>query len=163
VTEFTLRRTGVTIAQAALSTSAFFVGLAFSRYMLERITRRITPLAYVAVLLVVSAGTLVFMLVANTMPLMLLGALVMGFGCGPIFPTLIATGIQRFPRHATLVSSTLVSTGSAGGVVLPALTGILITRNPSGAWLLLAGVFVLIGLGWQFIRSETRRLEMVRP
>ena len=85
---------------------------------------------------------------------MLICAFITGFGFGPVYPTLIAVGIQRFPRHATLIASALTSSGSVGALVLPPLTGALLTNNPPNGWLLLIGVMVIVIGAWVGLRRQ---------
>ncbi len=157
VTEFTRRSTGVVIAQAAFSTSAFYIGMAISRYILEYVIRWITPINYVALLLLLAIGAMAVMVLSNALPIMVLASFAVGYGAGPIYPTLIAVSIHRFPRFATLITSTLTSAGSVGAIILPATTGILITQNYVTAWLLLISMWVLVSAGWLWVRREDAR------
>ena len=151
-TEFTRRVANADVARAATSVSVFFVGMAISRYTLGVFTRRIAPLTYVAGLLVLTTLALVMMLLSNQIAIMLIGAFIVGFGFGPVYPTLIAVGIQRFPQHATLIASGLTSSGSIGAFVLPPLTGILLSNNPTHGWQLLIGIMLIVLGGWTLLR-----------
>lgn len=153
-TEFARRQANVDVAWAATSVSLFFVGMAVSRYSMSACTRRIAPLTYVGGLLVLTTLAIGVMTLSNQMIIMLICAFITGFGFGPVYPTLIAVGIQRFPRHATLIASALTSSGSVGALILPPLTGALLANNPPNGWLLLIGVMVIVIGAWVGLRRQ---------
>ena len=153
-TEFARRQANVDVARAATSVSLFFVGMGLSRYSMSLFTRRITPLTYVGGLLVLTTLALIVMMFSNQMIIMLVCAFVAGFGFGPVYPTLIAVGIQRFPQHATLIASGLTSSGSVGALILPPLTGFLLSDQPTNGWLLLVGMMVIVLGGWAMLHRQ---------
>jgi|GEM_PF-2548109 len=151
-TEFTRQGLNISVAQAAASTSAFYVGLALSRYFSNSVLR-VPPATLVLIVLLVALAGYAVMLVATVsagansmgLPLVLAGAFVVGAGMGPIYPTLISIAIQRFPRHATPLASILTSSGSAGALFLPSLVGtVLATQSALAAWGLQMVLLVLI-------------------
>lgn len=147
--EFTRRTAGVDAAQAAFAVSAFFLGLTLSRYFSTAAVTRIAPTTFVYVLLGVAAGGLtVMMLSAGSLWLALAGAFIVGLGCGPFYPTLVAIGIHRYPESARLVTSVLTSTGSLGALFLPALVGVALGAQTTSAWLLLLAMFGAIAVLW---------------
>ncbi len=162
VTEFSRNHAQVNLASAALSTSAFFIGVALSRYVLESMTHtqtgahRINPLTYVAWLLGLGTLAMSLMLVFNALWVMLVCAFVVGFALGPIYPTLIATGIQLFPRHATLIASGITSAGSIGAIALPPFVGAFLTTSPVNAWTLLIVIMLLGLISWGVLRVAAR-------
>jgi fucose permease len=157
-TEFARQTTGVDVAQAAITVSAFWAALALSRYFSHQLVRRIAPSAFVFLTIVVAmAGMLVMILAGGVFAIVMAGAFVVGLGCGPVYPTLIAIGIQRFPHTAQLIASLLTSAGSFGAFFLPTLTGFVLTAptaGPASAWLLLIGMLAIaIGL-WALARRD---------
>lgn len=160
-TEFTARTTGVDIAQAALTVSAFWAALALSRYFTNAAVKRVEPLTFIVVLILVSALGLVIMLLASgSGAATLAGAFVVGLGFGPVYPTLIAIGIQRFPQAAQVVASLLTSAGSIGSLFLPTLTGVVMGAGPMGtvnAWLLLLVMQGLVIALWLLARRDLIR------
>lgn len=156
-TEFTRITTGETVARAALAVSAFFLGMALSRYFTDVFIKRIAPVNFIIVATATSIAGLLVMVVAGGFIGTLIGALMVGLGCGPVYPTLVAIGINRFRDSAQLVSSVLTSTGSIGAFFLPTLTGFVIGGAVAGAvnaWLLLAGMFSSIIVMWLFLRPS---------
>jgi fucose permease len=157
--EFARRVAGVDMAQAAIAVSAFWLGLTTSRYFSHALVSRIAPAEFVFVLLAVSAlGLAVMLLSAGTLWLALAGAFVVGLGCGPFYPTLVAIGIHRYPGSARLVASVLTSAGSLGAFFLPAVVGVAMSVQAAYAWSLLLAMFGVIAVLWAF----TRRL-LYRP
>lgn len=155
--EFTRLTTEQGMAQAALAVSAFFLGIGLSRYFTDLFVKRMAPANFIIVTTAVSIVGLLLMIVAGGYVGALLGALVFGLGCGPVYPTLVAIGINRFRGSAQLVSSVLTSTGSLGAFFLPALTGFVIGGSAAGAvnaWLLLAVMFAGIIAMWLFLRPN---------
>ena len=132
----------------------FSVGMALSRYFTTSVLRVAPVTLMMIVLLVVLAGYGLMVAVVSAsanaigLPLILLGAFVVGAGMGPIYPTLISIAIQRFPKHATSLASVLTSSGSGGALFLPSLVGtVLATQSAGAAWgLQMVLIVVILGL-----------------
>jgi FHS family glucose/mannose:H+ symporter-like MFS transporter len=151
--EFTRRTVGVDAAQAAIAVSVFWLGLTLSRYFSHAVVRRIAPVVFIYLLIATSAGGLIVMMVsAGALWATLAGAFVVGLGCGPFYPTVVAIGIHRYPLSARLVASVITSAGSLGALVLPALVGVVLSEQVLNAWLLLLVMFSAIALLWTITR-----------
>ena len=152
-TEFTHRIASLNAASAAASVSAFWAGLALSRYFTDKVVRRIRPVDFVLLIIAVSIVGMSAMLTSRYVPLLAyVGAFLVGIGFGPVYPTLIALGIQRFRNAAQLVASLLTSGGSLGAIFLPALTGYVLQANTSSAWIVLIGMLCLLVVVWLPVR-----------
>jgi fucose permease len=107
---------------------------------------------FIVLLVLTSAlGLIVMLLARGSSAVTLVGAFVVGLGFGPIYPTLVAVGIQRFPQAAQMVASVLTSAGSIGSLFLPTLTGVVMAAGPAGAinaWLLLLSMLGLVIALW---------------
>jgi MFS transporter, FHS family, glucose/mannose:H+ symporter len=159
-TEFTQRRANVDVSLAALSASMFYGMLAFSRYFAGVALRRISPPVFVSVLIGLAVFGIVLMLLpVQSYPLALLGAALTGLGFGPIYPTLVSIGIDRYPNSARLVSSLLTSAGSVGAVTLPMVTGWVLATGDGlqNAWLMLLGTLALMLAVWTYTRRQLGR------
>lgn len=160
-TEFTSRMTGVSTAQAAVAVSIFWAALALSRYFTHIVMRRIPSVALISLLFALAiVGLAVMLLAGQTSAAAWVGAFLVGAGFGPIYPTLIAIGIQRFPFAAQMIASVLTSTGAVGALFLPTLMGFAMDVSALGAvsaWVMLAGVLVLVIGLWQFTRRALAR------
>jgi fucose permease len=156
-TEFTRLTTGASVATAALAVSAFFLGMGLSRYFTDVFVKRIAPVNFIIAIVSVTVAGLGVMVIAGGYVGALIGALMVGLGCGPVYPTLVAIGINRFRNSAQLVSSVLTSTGSIGAFFLPTLTGFVIGGTAAGAvnaWLMLAVMFATIIAMWLLLRPS---------
>ncbi|MCS6847654.1 MAG: MFS transporter [Anaerolineae bacterium] len=160
-TEFTSRTTGMSTAQAAIVVSIFWAALALSRYFTNVIVSRVPSVTLVSLLFGLAiAGLGVMLLAGQVSAAAWLGAFAVGAGFGPIYPTLIAVGIQRFPFAARMIASVLTSTGSIGALFLPALTGFAMSApalGAAGAWVMLAGLLALVIGLWQLTRRALAR------
>ncbi|MFC1463569.1 MAG: sugar MFS transporter [Candidatus Brachytrichaceae bacterium NZ_4S206] len=160
-TEFTSRMTGVGTAQAAIVVSIFWSALALSRYFTHVIVSRISSVTLISLLFALAIAGLVVMLLAGQVSAAAwVGSFLVGAGFGPIYPTLIAVGIQRFPFAARMIASVLTSTGSIGALFLPALTGFVMSApalGAAGAWAMLAGLLALVIGLWQLTRRVLAR------
>ncbi|PJF48883.1 MAG: MFS transporter [Chloroflexi bacterium] len=160
-TEFTRRMTGASTAQAAVVVSIFWAALALSRYFTPTIARRIPSAALIGLLFALAILGLMVMLMAGQMSAAAwVGAFGVGAGFGPVYPTLIAIGIQRFPFAARMIASVLTSTGAIGALFLPTLVGFVMDASALGAvsaWVMLAGLLALVIGLWQLTRRALRR------
>jgi MFS transporter, FHS family, glucose/mannose:H+ symporter len=160
-TEFTRIVTGASVSQAAIAPTLFFCGLAGSRFFATVVLRRLTPVSFLIVLIVLVAAGLVLMLSGGrSLAVMLFGSLLAGVGCGPIFPLLLSIGIARYPGNEATVSSIISSSGSLGSMTLPAIAGgILASQGTSAAWLLVltvTGALALVCLALRRVTVSTR-------
>jgi tRNA nucleotidyltransferase/poly(A) polymerase/fucose permease len=156
---FASRLPDVAAWQAPFSTSLFFGGLALSRYFSSSFFKNSDEVRAVFVMLGIALLGLSVCLFFPTYWAALLGATVIGIGLGPMYPTLISIGIQRFPTAPRLVSSLLTSCGSFGSVSIPWLTGVLLDQ-PGGAtlaWNLQIALVLLAGAIWFLVARLTRR------
>jgi len=87
-----------------------------------------------------------------------LGVGLAGFAFSGIWPLLVGLGACRYPAYTGTVVALLVSSGTAGGLIFPALGGYFLESRP--AWnilLLMAVLFVLLaGVLARYGRHETR-------
>jgi FHS family glucose/mannose:H+ symporter-like MFS transporter len=165
-TEYTRRLALTTTAQAAIAVSAFWMGLAFSRYFTEALIKRMSPANFMVLTIFVAMMGLVTMFMTGQWSAPAYGgAFIAGLGFGPIYPTLISIGIQRFRSAAQLVTSVLTSAGSLGSLFLPTLTGYVLTRSsPIHAWLLLLGALTVTTGLWLLVRKNAEpAAKAVKP
>jgi fucose permease len=115
---------GLDAPAASLLTSLFWLALVAGRLaaigILGRASNRVTLFGGV---LVGAAGVVVLVLGSLFAPLVWFGAVVVGFGLGPLFPTTLALGAQLAPMRAGAVSSLVVASGSIGVMFLPYASG----------------------------------------
>jgi fucose permease len=127
---------------ASWSVSVFWIGLLSGRLLGSwisqgRSTRDLTASAAFISL----AGLAILSMVPSQARLQIVLVLVIGIGCGPLFPNAIAMGAAIFPRQVSAVTSRLIALGATGGIVIPWLVGkTLVGAGPRPAMLLMAAI-----------------------
>lgn len=155
------------IQTAAFATSLFFGGFALSRYFAGALLDRMDDARALALLLCVAGAGIAIMLAAPNAYVALSGAMVVGVGFGPIYPTILSIAIRRHPKSPRIVSSMVTSSGSLGSVTLPYIVGQMIdasARGPAVAWttqLVAVGLAVVVWLAVMLLmrRSSTGQPE----
>jgi fucose permease len=155
---------------AAFATSLFFGGFAFSRYYANTLLSRVGDMLAMLMLFGVSAVGMLLMVLAIGPLVTLFGAMLVGLGFGPIYPTMLTIAIKLFPDSPRIVSSLVTSAGSVGSVTLPFVVGQTIDRSTSGpyfAWLEQLLVVGLATLTWLLVvyayeHSALRRAQDTR-
>jgi fucose permease len=116
-------------ATAALGVSLFFGSITAGRFGVGLVAnrlgnRRLTRLG----ILTATVGAAVFALPALPAPLSLLGLVVMGLGCAPIYPSMMHETARRFPQDMTArVIGRQVGFSYIGSAGVPAACGLLAT------------------------------------
>ena len=140
--------TKVTLATAAvgtLSASIFFVGLTAGRMGASVILRWLTDqqLLFVSILLI-GGGVALLLLVPGAEKAALLSAFVVGLGCGPVFPTVLATINNKYPESRGTASGVLMAIGTMGAVALPWLQGQVGGGQNGGMVVMLAAAILML-------------------
>lgn len=123
---FLIRIRGTTPYQASMCLTAFWIGMTIGRLVLgyptDRIGVRRATAAYLVIALALQALFIIIKVDTVTVILMAL----LGFFCGPLFPSCIVCMNQLLPRelHVSAVSF-VASAGQIGGAVLPFVLGAL--------------------------------------
>ncbi len=126
VTIYMQRSAGLTLADAALVASAFWLALTGGRVLGAALGMRFTARGLLLTALAgLAAGALLMALSLGAPARSLAGALLMGLSCGPVFPTLIAV-ITTAARGSSGAAGLALGLGNSGGLVLPALFGLLL-------------------------------------
>lgn len=144
------RTTAVKLGIGALVASSFWLALTGGRILATLFGSRLTAYR----LLLVSVGCLLvgaLVLASSTgyLAVTILATALLGLGCGPVFPTALAITTTTFPRFPGQAASTVIGLGSIGGIIVPWVQGIILTRSSPqlsmGFIALLAGGMVLLG------------------
>ncbi|MFC7789957.1 MFS transporter [Microbacterium sp. MAHUQ-60] len=118
-----------------------FVGTALAGPLADR-TRRAGVLLYPAVL---GAGMLLMLVVGNSLPGLLVTAMLWGFGFGGVATSLQIWGARTEPVRLEQIGSLLVMAANAAVAVGAAVGGILIDTTSGGSLLLVGGVVAVLG------------------
>jgi fucose permease len=165
-TTYLERTTALGAATSALITASFWLALTAGRVVGALAGTR---MAAGALLLASLAGSLVSgVLLAASVGNALLSALAVlaiGLFFGPIFPTTLAIVTSTFRRAPGTAASVAVALGSAGGMLIPPLQGVLLERSGPAASVLLVAIGTLlmlaIGAGRELLGKN--RLARTEP
>jgi fucose permease len=145
---------------AANATSIFWAGLTLGRLAASLLLRRLTDeqLLLLSIILI-GLGVGLLLLLPEVEGTSLISAFVVGFGCGPIFPTVLAVANKRYPEARGLASGVLIAIGTLGASTMPWLQGQIGARVNGGMILVLAlavGMFgMMLVIQWQTASAQT--------
>ncbi|UQN05764.1 sugar MFS transporter [Deinococcus sp. QL22] len=145
---------GVGLAGSAFILSGFWAGLTLGRIITGAVGARVSPPR-----LVLASAVLVALcaLGASSTTLAPFAYLLAGLGLGPIFGTTLAWMTHTLP--ARLIPFLLVA-GSAGGILMPILLGILYSRSGPAA---VPAALAVLGAVLVALVAATARLTRLRP
>jgi fucose permease len=141
---------------AALTTSGFWLALTLGRALGAVLGMRLAPLT----LLIGSLGGLLLgatmLLTGVGNPALSIAAvLVLGLACGPVFPTALALATQG--RTGTGI---VLGVGNGGGLILPALLGVILTGYGPGAMAAtVVGTALLMIALWSLIARSSAPVQ----
>lgn len=111
---------GLTPLLASSGVSLYWLGLVCGRAFGGRIGHRIAIPQFTMMSSTLSALALVMLIAAPTVGGVATSAMfLIGFGFGPVFPNMIATGAHRFPAEVGRMTSIVVAGAALGGIAGP--------------------------------------------
>jgi len=140
---------------ASLATSLFWGAMLLGRLSAVGLLGRLSNMRLVRVgLALAAAGVLLILVGQLARPAFWAGALLVGLGFGPIFPTSLAYASQLAPQRSGAVGSFFVASGSTGAMILPLTAGALIpVIGVSGSIALaLLPIALMLLLAWAVAR-----------
>jgi fucose permease len=112
------------VETAALATSLFWAGQMFGRISGSLILRRLADETMLPLtILVIGLGTALLLAFQTNTSISILAAFIVGFGCGPVFPTTLGIVRKAYPTAHGTASGILIGLGNIGAIVLPWLQG----------------------------------------
>jgi fucose permease len=115
---------GAVVETAALATSLFWAGQMFGRIAGSIILRRLADETMLPLtILVIGLGTALLLAFQTNINVSILAAFIVGFGCGPVFPTTLGIVRKAYPTAHGTASGILIGLGNVGAIVLPWLQG----------------------------------------
>jgi MFS transporter, FHS family, L-fucose permease len=118
---------GLDIAQGALVVSGFWLALTGGRALAAASGSRLrAPDLLMICLFGLLLGAAVLSLSIGHLALTVAGVLLFGLSCGPVFPTVLA--ILTGSAQGAKATSRALALGNTGGMLLPALIGLLLAR-----------------------------------
>jgi len=118
---------GTSAATAGWWVALFFGSITAGRFGVGLVANRLGNRRLIRLgILIATAGAVVFAIPALPAPLSLLGLVVMGLGCAPIYPSMMHETARRFPpKLAAIVIGRQVGLSYVGGAGVPAACGLL--------------------------------------
>lgn len=133
-----------TVAQAAAETAAlaasvYWAGQMFGRIAGTIILRRIADEVLLPLtIVVIGVGVVLLLAFQTNASISTFAAFIVGFGCGPVFPTTLGIVRKAYPTAHGTASGILIGLGNIGAVVLPLIQGQIGGGNSGGMQLILA-------------------------
>jgi fucose permease len=127
---FVQRTTTAGLGVGALVASSFWLALTGGRVLATFFGSRLTPNGLLTLgLSFILAGVALMAAGTGSLVITVLTTVLVGLGCGPVFPTALALTTAHFPRSPGLAASVVIGLGSIGGIIIPWLQGLLLTRG----------------------------------
>lgn len=155
LTLYMVSSAGLDLVSAALVVSGFWLALTSGRALAATLGGQLSVHGLLKLCLVILLlGTVLITLSIGNLVITCIGVLLFGLSCGPIFPTVIALVSSSTPGNAA--TSMVLAMGNSGGLLVPALIGLLLTRYgpPAVAGLLVLAALLMIGLGAAAMRPS---------
>lgn len=112
------------VEAAALATSVFWTGQMFGRIAGSIILRRMADETLLPLTITLIAfGVALLLTFQADVGTSTVAAFIVGFGCGPVFPTTLGIVRKAYPTAHGTASGILIGLGNVGAIVLPWLQG----------------------------------------
>jgi len=129
---------------ASSGVSLYWLGLVCGRVFGGRLGHRIALPQFTMLASALSAAALVILIAAPTAGGLAASAVfLIGFGYGPVFPSMIAIGAARFPAEVGRMTAIVVAGGALGAIVAPWIMGHAIADVSARASMEIALAFTL--------------------
>lgn len=143
-------------AQAALVTSGFWLALTAGRLVSAGLGMRLSPAAVlVSSLVEAAAGAILLAVSHGQAALSVVAVLMIGFGFGAVYPTMIGITTETFSQGPGKAASVAAAMGSVGGMLIPWLQGVVIEQTSTRVFTFTVGALIVLMLAIAF--SVTRR------
>lgn len=140
---YLVEQRGVPPGDAALCTSLFYGGIAGGRFLSGLLSGKLSNRLLLRTGQGLCALGAVFLLLPVPLPVTVLGLLLFGLGCAPLYPTMLQETPVRFGRAASqTVMGLEMAVAYFGSTVMPSLLGILAQRTSVAVfpWFLLLAI-----------------------
>ena len=137
------RSSSLAPATAALVVSGFWLALTLGRALGAVLGMRLTSAQLLTIsLLGILIGAILLVLGVGDRAASIAAVLCLGLSCGPVFPTALAI-VATTARNSAATTSFVLAIGNCGGLIVPALLGVLLASyGPSAA----AGMVLIAAL-----------------
>lgn len=129
ITTYAHRFSGLSLEDASLLVSLFWIALLIGRALGSAALRRVPERAVLLPSLALALAAIAVLLVPHTTGVVLTAVALAGAGFGPVFPIGVARLLARVSDHRN--TGWVFAMCASGGAVLPWLTGVVSTRSGS--------------------------------
>jgi fucose permease len=130
---------------AATATSLYWAGQMFGRIAGSIILRRLADETMLPLTIaLIGAGTALLLAFQTDANISTIAAFIVGFGCGPVFPTTLGIVRKAYPNVYGTASSILIGLGNIGSIVVPWVQGQIGGGNSGGMQLILGLSLVML-------------------
>jgi fucose permease len=148
VTVYMINSTNLAPAAAALVASSFWLALTIGRALGALLGLRMRSQTLLVVsLLGILSGAAILTIGVGDLGRSAAGVLLIGLMCGPVFPTVLSV-VTSTARESGAAASLVLALGNCGGLIIPALLGLLLSRYGSmaAAGLVFAAALTMVAL-----------------
>jgi fucose permease len=146
--------------RAALIVSGFWMTLTLGRLIGAYLGTRWTADRLMVVSLTGAVlGGLMLALTTGNLPLTIIAVLITGLFFGPIYPTTFSISANLFKESSGKAAGLIVALASLGGMFLPPLQGVVLTRLGNQASVVLIAVYAAAMMLINFIRGRVGRQQ----
>lgn len=151
--------TALDAAHAAQAASGFWLAITLGRLGGSLLGTRMAPSLLLQGCLVGALGGVALLMIGvGNLALSLAAVLLLGLCFGPVYPTALAITNATFRRAPSTATSVVSCMGSLGGMLLPWLQGLLLTRTgPAASVVLVAGSTLAMLAAFSLARSLSRQ------
>ncbi len=137
---------GIQADIAAKWASVFYVGITIGRFISGFITEKLGNRNMIRIgLLLIAIGILIAIMPIDATYVTLLGLLLIGFGCAPIYPSIIHETPRNFgTENSQAIIGIQMASAYTGITLMPPLFGFLIKRVSIGIYPLYLSIFLVI-------------------
>ncbi len=115
----------VPLGLATTGLSLFWAGLALGRLVAARFADRFDHLRFTTIAIAGASIAIIAAVVVPSVGVSILLFALVGFAFGPVFPTIIAIGGERYPERSAAVAGLLTGAAVFGAVIYPPVMGFL--------------------------------------
>ncbi|MGF7143107.1 fucose permease [Anaerotaenia torta] len=145
---YLVRHRGVDVNTAASFASLFFFGITFGRFLSGFIADKLGDKLLIRIgIFTTAAGVILIALPAATDVLALIGLVVVGFGCAPIYPAIIHSTPSNFGKeNSQAIIGIQMACAYVGTTFMPPLFGLIASRINIGLYPFYLTVFIVLML-----------------
>jgi fucose permease len=146
------------VQMGATTLALFFVALAAGRIIILPLAKRFSPTEIVIASSALIILSVLFLIVADAP---LIGFTILGFVCGPVFPTAMVWAVRINPGDPR-VAGFMMFAAIVGATISPTLMGVLMNNYGTSIaplLLLIPAIFSLIAYGWAAKQKIAEHIE----